>query len=667
MSKEEATEWIALFQKKNQTARARLMEALLLHEALPMEEVTQKLHVQTPVIRFLEEKGLLSIKTIRTFRNPLDQMPKQQRQVVPNALQQGIADDIFRRWQNEDLRPSLLFGVTGSGKTEVYIALIEQMVRQGKQAIVLIPEIALTFQTVMRFYNHFGDRVSVLHSKMSAGERYDQYERAKNGELDVMIGPRSALFTPFCNLGVILIDEEHEKSYKNETVPCYHARETAIARANLCHGFVVLGSATPSLESYYRAQMGEYVLYEMPQRIGQTALPTVHVADMRKELRKGNRSILSESLHTLMENRLQKKEQILLFINRRGMAGFVSCRSCGEVIKCPHCDVSLHLHKNGRLICHYCGHTEAMVQKCKACGSPYIGAFRAGTQKIEEYIKKEFPSARVLRMDMDTTRQKDSYEKILSAFSNREADILIGTQMIVKGHDFSHVSLVGVLAADLSLHISDYRAGERTFQLLTQAAGRAGRAKIPGEVVIQTYQPEHYAIQTAVSQDYPAFYEQEMMFRKLLRYPPVWHMLLLQISSAEETLVNEAARMLQCKLVGNAKPASAASNAFVGNQKSVGASFIGNQKSVGASFIGNQKQSGGLSTNGGIKIGDMQVIGPADAAVSKVNDIYRKIIFVKAARYDRLVQIKNALDAWIKEQPVFAQVNVQFDFNPMGF
>ncbi len=618
---DEAKEQLAELTRKHQTARARLLEALIDQSPLPYETVTGKLNVTASVIRAMEERQIVRVEHIRSWRNPLDRMKKQGHTVELNEQQRAIAQDILSHARQGDHTPCLIHGVTGSGKTEIYIELIEAAVREGRQAIVLIPEIALTFQTVVRFYNHFGDRVSILNSRMSAGERFDQYERAKNGELDVIIGPRSALFTPFPDPGFIIIDEEHEPTYKSETVPCYHARETAIARAKMCKATVVLGSATPSVESYRKAKTGEYRLYEMPNRVSERPLPTVYVEDMREELKKGNRSILSERLAELMEDRLGRGEQIMLFINRRGMAGFVSCRSCGHVIKCPHCDVSLTLHDKDKLVCHYCGHTEPMVQACPECGSPYIGTFKAGTQKMEQYIRQRFPKARVLRMDLDTTRQRDAYENILSAFANQEADILIGTQMIVKGHDFPNVTLVGVLAADLSLHISDYRSAERTFQLLTQAAGRAGRGGRPGEVVIQTYQPEHFAIEAAAKQDYGMFYANEISFRELMKYPPVWNMLVVHLSSEKERLVNDASDMLQYKI---------------------------------AELIGQNAGS------------DMQIIGPANAPVAKVKDMYRKLLFVKGSDYGDLVRIKDELDRFIKEEASFRNVMIQFDFNPMN-
>ena len=607
-------------QRKHQTARARLLEALLEQSPLPYETVTQKLNITVSVIRAMQERELIRVESIRSWRNPLDQMKKQGTGVTLNPAQQQIVTGIENGWRSGDERPCLLHGVTGSGKTEVYMELIKSVLREGKQAIVLIPEIALTFQTVLRFYNHFGERVSILNSRMSPGERSDQFERAKRGLLDVMIGPRSALFTPFPNLGVIIIDEEHEAAYKSETVPRYHARETAIARGMLCGAHVVLGSATPSVESYDRAQQGQYRLFEMKERVSARPLPTVYTVDLREELRNGNRSILSDRLRKLMTDRLEKKEQIMLFLNRRGVAGFVSCRSCGEVIKCPHCDVSLNLHNDGKLVCHYCGYQQPMVKKCPSCGSSYVGGFKAGTQKIEQYVRQQFPSARVLRMDLDTTRKKGGYESILSAFSNQEADILIGTQMIVKGHDFPNVTLVGILAADLSLHISDYRAPERTFQLLTQAAGRAGRGCRQGEVVIQTYQPEHYSIVTAAAQDYEAFFQQEIFFREMLHYPPKWHMLVVHAASEKEMLVKQAQDMLKYKLLTKME---------------------------------KEKEH-------------LQIIGPADAAVSRINDIFRKVLYVKAEDYQLMVHAKNMLEQEIRKDPAFRAVTIQFDFDPMN-
>ena len=617
----EAKNQLGEYERKHSTARARLLTALMEQSKLEWSVITQKLAVTGAVIRALEEQGVVEIVREHDYRNPVAHLQSRGYDLILNEEQSAVVNRIEAQMDAGIYRPCLVKGVTGSGKTEVYMELIAHVLAEGKQAIVLIPEIALTYQTVMRFYNRFGDRVSIMNSRLSPAERYDQFERAKKGDIDIMIGPRSALFSPFTRLGLIIIDEEHESSYKSETVPRYHARETAIERAKMCGAQVVLGSATPSVESYYRAQAGEYELLELRHRVADKPLPQVTVTDLREELRRGNRSILSGRLQELMEDRLEKHQQIMLFINRRGVAGFVSCRACGHVIKCPHCDVSLSQHANGRMVCHYCGYTEPVPVQCPTCGSKYISGFKAGTEKIEMVVRKRFPEARVLRMDMDTTRGKEDYEQILSAFANHEADILIGTQMIVKGHDFPDVTLVGVLAADLSLHVGDYRAAERTFQLLTQAAGRAGRGNKPGEVVIQTYDPEHYSIETAKAQDYDAFYEQEIAYRKIMLYPPVWNMLVILCASKSE----EAADAMAAEL-------AAAADAYTGK---------------------NTKEK-------------VYLVGPVDAAIAKVNDIYKKIIYLKAESYDTLVKIKNRTEVYARESRYYKNVTVMFDFNPVN-
>lgn len=618
----QAREQLALFQKKNHKARARLLMALMEQSPLPYEAVTGKLNITASVVRAMKELGVLCVEEKRKYRSPFGEGFKQEkkRQIL-NQGQQEAVDQIWQEISKGNPRTWLIHGVTGSGKTAVYIEVIEKVVNSGKQAIVLIPEIALTYQTVVRFYQRFGERVSILNSKMSPGERYDQFERAKNGELDVMIGPRSALFTPFSNLGIIVIDEEHETSYKSETVPRYHARETAIQRAKMAGAAVVLGSATPSLDSYYKARQGEYKLLELEKRIEEKPLPECEIIDLREELKQGNRSILSGRLQELMADRLKQRQQIMLFINRRGMAGFVSCRACGHVLKCPHCDVSLSQHNNGKMVCHYCGYEEIAPKACPECGSKYISGFQAGTQKIEEIVKKKFPEARVLRMDFDTTRNKAGYEKILSSFANQEADILIGTQMIVKGHDFPNVTLVGVLAADLSLYVSDFHAAERTFQLLAQAAGRAGRGRLPGEVVVQTYSPDHYCIQLAGQQDYVKFYETEIECRRLMNYPPCGHMLVMLVASPDEMTA-----LLSAELLGKK--------------------------------VRQAKDSGKLS--------GLSVVGPANAAVAKVKDIYKKVIYFKHEDYQELVKIKDVLEKFVSSHREFASVTIQFDFNPMN-
>ena len=610
------------YQEKNQKARARLMAALLDDHLLDYELVTKKLNVTMPVIRALEEQGVLAVETEQVFRTPVKQTGQVASEITYTPEQQQVISR-FRQDYEQGIRQTyLIHGVTGSGKTEVYMEMIRTIVEQGKQAIVLIPEIALTYQTVMRFYRRFGDRVSIMNSRLSAGERYDQMMRAKAGQVDVMIGPRSALFTPFPNLGLIVIDEEHEPTYKSEQTPRYHARETAIRRAEMEDASVVLGSATPSMEAMYRARRGEYVLFEMKNRSRMQQMARVYTVDMREELKNGNRSILSVKLRELMEDRLGKGEQIMLFLNRRGYSGFVSCRECGHVVKCPHCDMSLSVHRDGKMRCHYCGYEQPKITACPECGSHYIGEFRAGTQQIEEIVHEIFPRARVLRMDMDTTRRKDSHEKILSAFANEEADVLVGTQMIVKGHDFPNVTLVGVLAADMSLYTGDYRSGERTFQLLTQAAGRAGRGERPGEAVIQTYDPSHYAIETAAAQDYEAFYEEEIRYRELMGYPPAEQLLAVLISGGDEALLEKGCYYLKeyiLRVIRKISPEETAA----------------------------------------------RVIGPASPGIDKIKDVYRRVIYIKAEKYETLTGIKDRVEQYIEINSGFDNMRIQFDFNPM--
>ncbi|MBR4831631.1 MAG: primosomal protein N', partial [Butyrivibrio sp.] len=589
---------------------------------IPYELVTGKLNVSSATLKALADKGIIKIDSEEYYRNPIAATTDRYGKKTLSDEQQAIVDSFSKDYDEGKRDTYLIHGITGSGKTEVYIALIDDVIKRGKQAIVLIPEIALTYQTLMRFYRHFGDRVSVVNSSMSPGEKFDQMERARNGDIDIIIGPRSALFTPFANLGIIIIDEEHETTYKSETMPKYHARETAIELARLVPdgASVVLGSATPSLDSYYKALNGTYRLFELRRRLTGGTLPHVEIADLRQELRNGNRSIFSMRLQELIDDRLGRKEQVMLFINRRGLAGFVSCRSCGHVFKCPHCDVALSEHRGGRLVCHYCGYEEPVKKICPKCGSKFVSSFRAGTQQIEDEVKKFWPAAKVLRMDADTTRTKGSYDKILSAFANKEADVLVGTQMIVKGHDFPDVTLVGILAADMSLYASDYRASERTFQLLTQAAGRAGRGEKPGNVVVQSYQPEHYSITAAAAQDYKAFYEEEIAYRDILRYPPISHMLCVQVQSKNEEMGMEFSNRLR---------------ALMEQQRIAGAVYI----------------------------------GPAFASVGRINDVYRIAVYVKLDDYEKLVELKDMLEKYtrdLSDAGKLGDIGVQFDFDPVN-
>ncbi len=608
--------------KKHYVAKARLISELLENDVLPKELVSNKLNIVNSTLVSLEKQGIIEVRAEKVDRNKSYGTKEGSTNVNLNEEQRKACDTVIENLDAGRSGTYLIFGVTGSGKTEVYMEIIDRVVSSGKQVIVLIPEIALTFQTVLRFTKRFGNRVAFFNSKLSDGEKYDQYLKAKEGTIDIMIGPRSALFTPFENPGLIVIDEEHEGAYKSEGTPKYHAREVAEQICRMTGASLVLGSATPSLESFRKTETGEYTLLKLTKRAKREAeLPEVSIVDLREELALGNRSIFSLELVNLMKDRLCKNEQIMLFLNRRGYSGFVSCRSCGEAIKCPHCSVSLTQHRDGKLRCHYCGYEMPMPKKCPKCGSPYIAAFGTGTQKIEEEVKKLFPSARVLRMDADTTREKESYERILSSFANEEADILIGTQMIVKGHDFPSVTLVGILAADLSLHATDYRAAEKTFQLLAQAAGRAGRANLKGNVVIQTYKPDHYAIVSAAEQDYNSFYEQEIVYRSTLCYPPMGHIMAVLFSGKDEAKCAELLKEITAKIIDKF-----------------------------SDLVDNKKVSR---------------IGPAPAGVSKINDRYRYVVYFKAQSYSLLTDICAEIDKY-RDEIKAAGIICQTDFDPMS-
>lgn len=428
----------------------------------------------------------------------------------------------------------LLKGVTGSGKTEVYMKLVEETIKNGNSAIVLVPEIALTPQMIERFKGRFGKEVALFHSRLSEGERHDEWHRVHDGNAKLIVGARSALFLPARNLGLIIIDEEHENTYKSEQNPKYQTREVAEFLSRLKGCKVVFGSATPSIESYYRAISGEMKLIELNKRVDKKPMPKMQIVDMRNELKSGNMSIFSKELYNSVNEALKNKEQIILFLNRRGFSTFVSCRGCGYVFKCPNCDISMTYHKNGFLVCHYCGKTEKQPKICPKCESKYVKFFGSGTQKVQDEVVKYFPSARVLRMDVDTTRGKNAHENIYNSFKNGEGDILIGTQMISKGLDFPNVTLVGIIAADISINIPDYRSAEKTFQIITQVGGRAGRGEKEGKVIIQTYTPDYYGLIYAKNYDYEGFYNEEFALRGLMGYPPFGKLLLINGSSKNE-------------------------------------------------------------------------------------------------------------------------------------
>ena len=614
VSADEARRAAAVCRVKKQKARERLLAALSEEVTLPWEVVTQKLNVTPSVVRALAQKGLLRIESEDAYRTPKLPEAFSHKGITLNAEQEKLVRAICSSWEEEPAGRYLIRGVTGSGKTEVYIELIACAVEHGQQAIVLIPEIALTYQTLMRFYHRFGDRVSIIHSKMSAGERSDQFERARRGEIDVMIGPRSALFTPFEHLGIIVIDEEHEESYRSGQAPRYHARDVAFRRGEMEKAKVVLGSATPSLEATYAAERGFLKEFQLTQRAGKSVLPEVEIVDLRQERGVSDRTMIGRKLREAIQETLSRHEQAMLFLNRRGVASFVTCRTCGEVLKCPHCDVALTLHGRDRLVCHYCGYQTSLPDTCPSCGSPFLRTFKAGTEQIEREVRQLFPSAAVLRMDKDTTSGKDGQLEILSKFASHEADILIGTQMIVKGHDFPDVTLMGILAADLSLNVPDFRAAERTFQLLTQAAGRAGRAAKPGRVLIQTYQPDHYAIQCAARQDYDSFYRREMRYRMLSGYPPAGGLLQVHLSCTDKEQLEAAAahlRGLLDRILSNVTTAV--------------------------------------------------VLGPSDEAVGKIADIYHMAIYLKCPDRRVLRVSKDRMERYIGANEGFRTVDIQFD------
>ena len=510
----------------------------------------------------------------------------------------------------------LLKGVTGSGKTEVYMRLVEKVLTEGKSAIVLVPEIALTPQMIERFKGRFGSNVALFHSKLSDGERFDEWYRVKEGKASLIIGARSAIFLPARKLGLIIIDEEHENTYKSDQNPKYQTKEVAEFISKLKGCKVILGSATPTIESYYRAISGEMKLVELNHRIDNRPMPEMKLVDMREELRSGNKSIFSRRLYASMQQKLEKGEQIILFLNRRGFSTFVSCRSCGYVFDCENCDISMTYHKNGFLVCHYCGKTKKQPNLCPKCGSKYVKFFGAGTERVEEEVRKYLKNAKILRMDVDTTRAKDSHEKIYNAFKAGEADILIGTQMVSKGLDFPNVTLVGILSADMSLNLPDYRAAERSFQIITQVAGRAGRGEKEGEVIVQTYTPEHYSLQYAKKYDYEDFYEKEFTIRAMMGYPPFGRILLINgIGKNEDELKKQMI-------------------------------FLGKKVKEKAE-----------------EFGGLEVLGPTPCIIYKIKENYRCQIIVKGEFSSKFSKsIKDLL--YDKANNVYNDIRVSMDINP---
>lgn len=500
------------------------------------------------VVRAMEKKGIAEIFPMQVRRVPYERLEESLQTFTLTEGQRNAVEQIGASFDG-DMKSFLLHGVTGSGKTEVYMHAVREVLLRGKGAILLVPEIALTPQMVMWFRNRFGDTAAVLHSGLSQGEKFDEWQRIRDGDARVVIGARSAVFAPVENLGLIIIDEEHEQTYKSENNPCYDAREVALERCRLQRATLVLGSATPSMETYARALKGYHVLLEMNERATGRPLPEVEIVDMRQEIVAGNRSMFSVALKEAIQETLLKHQQVVLFHNRRGHSSFVKCRACGFTVHCPHCDVTMTYHSyDDTLKCHYCGTIMQPPKTCPVCDSPYIRRFGVGTQQIEEKLKEEFPGVTTVRLDLDTTANKDALVELLTRFRKGDAQVMIGTQMIAKGHDFPNVTLVGVIAADMTLNLPDYRSEERTFQLLTQVEGRAGRGLFPGRVVVQTYEPDHYAIELAAKQDYRAFYEKEINRRRRRLYPPYTVMLRILLTGREESDVRAAAEVIEMQI-----------------------------------------------------------------------------------------------------------------------
>ncbi|SDH92030.1 primosomal protein N' [Alteribacillus bidgolensis] len=589
-------------------------------EKIPIKEVIDTLQTSKHTMQQLITKEMLFLEELEEYRDPYsDRFFEPDPRPELTGQQKHVLAPVRTAVDHNQDTTFLLRGVTGSGKTEIYLRAIEKVLEKGEEAIVLVPEISLTPQMVERFKGRFGSKVAVLHSALSAGEKYDEWRKIHRKEVQVAVGARSAVFAPFEKLGLIIIDEEHEGSYKQEDHPRYHARHIAIWRGSYHKCPVILGSATPSLESYARAKRGVYELLELKERVNNIAMPEVNIVDMRKELRKGNRSAFSELLLQKLKDRLDRNEQAVLFLNRRGYSTFVMCRNCGYTAECPHCEITLTYHHTQRkLKCHYCGYEEPMLTTCPACESEHIRFFGTGTQKVEEELTKLLPEARVIRMDVDTTSKKGSHEKLLQAFGNGEADILLGTQMIAKGLDFPRITLAGVLAADTMLHLPDFRASERTFQLLTQVSGRAGRDKLTGEVVIQTYTPDHYSIEHAKTHDYEAFSLEEMGHRKRSGYPPYYYLALVTIAHEDVVKVMQTAEKI--------------------------ASFLR------SSFSPQTK-----------------VLGPTVSPIARIKDRYRYQCMIKYRNEPDLKSILNKIANRYQKEMATDKLFISIDMNPQMF
>lgn len=605
--------------KKNAVKQKALLAFLLQTNETTFlaKDLQQQTGASSQTIKALIQEGLLTESYEEIYRDPY-----RDREFTPStpldltAEQAEAAKPIHQAVSDDKHETFLLHGVTGSGKTEIYLQTIDHVLQKGKEAIVLVPEISLTPQMVQRFKERFGSNVAVLHSGLSTGEKYDEWRKIHRKEVKLVVGARSAVFAPFENLGMIIIDEEHESSYKQEEMPRYHTKDVAIERAGRHQCPVVLGSATPSLESYARAKKGVYTLLTLKRRVNQQQLPHVSLIDMREELRNGNRSMFSEELMLRLKEVLERKEQAVLFLNKRGYSSFVMCRDCGYVEQCPHCEISLTYHRfQKRLKCHYCGHEAPVPAECPECHSEHIRYFGTGTQRVEEELTKVLPEARVIRMDVDTTSRKGAHEKLLTSFGNKEADILLGTQMIAKGLDFPDVTLVGVLSADTSLHIPDFRSSEKTFQLLTQVSGRAGRHEKAGSVIIQSYTPSHYSIELTKQHDYEAFYEQEMLHRRHQSYPPFYFLAMVTVSHEEVTKAAHVTDKIVQFLKMNCAP-------------------------------------------------NTRILGPAASPIAKIKDRYRYQCVIKYKRENELASLLRKIQDHYQKEMEQKQLMISIDMNP---
>lgn len=612
---------------KNATKQKEIIEFFQNKETISLKELMIGTGSSLSSIKSLEEKGFVIIESIEVTRDAIVREIAPYNKFNLTRDQQKCVDIIYDDYIKNGFNKFLIHGVTGSGKTEIYLQLIEKIIDMGKQAIVLVPEISLTPQTVERFAGRFRNKVAVLHSRLSYGERYDEWRKIKSGEVQIAVGARSAIFAPFDNLGLIIIDEEHETSYKSSMNPKYNAIEVGEKRCEIEKATLVLGSATPSIETYYKAIEGEYRLLELPNRVNNKKLPKIEVIDMKQELDNGNKSMFSRELYKAIENNLINGKQAILFLNRRGFSTFVSCRKCGFVVKCKECDIALTYHMAQNILkCHYCGYAIKPPVICPNCRSKYIKYFGIGTQKVEEEVKKLFPQARITRMDMDTTSSKGSHEKIFEKMKKGNIDILIGTQMISKGLDFPNVTLVGIIAADITLNIPDFKAAERTFQLLTQVGGRAGRGDFEGRVVLQTYEPEHYSILTAKNHDYISFYNKEILIRKEFDYPPFTDIINIIISGGNEKKVFDA-----------------------------------------ASKIANKIKYEIIKETNKLDLTE-KIIGPMEAPIYRIKGKFRRQIIIKAESSDTFMIIK-IIDRVNKESDVIehnSDLRISTDINPVS-